>query len=630
MNALLWLVPGLPAAAGAVLALSGVRSRRAAVTITLTVAALTLVLTTGFAVGQSTVRTPFLAKADLALGMDPLAGVVGVAVVVVAVLVLVFAGADVTESPARFGGLMLLFVAAVLTTVAARTLPTLILGWEVMGATSYALIGFDWRRPAAVTGGVVAFVTTRTADLGLYLAAGAALAGGGTLDLARMSDVAEPWRTVVAAGIAAAAIGKAAQLPFTFWISRAMEGPSPVSALLHSAAMVAMGGYLLLRVPELLARTPVVGTTVAWIGALTTVGLGLVALAQRDVKQVLAASTSAQLGFVVLAAGLGGVSAGVGQLLAHAATKALLFLAAGAWLSALGTRRLSALRGVARRWPLLGALATVGLLSLAGIAPLSLWAGKEGVLAVALSTTSSRISSEGGWPLYLLGLLGTALSAAYAGRVLQIIWSGRSPETDRWDEFEPGTRRIEPAMWPPLILLALAAVALGVLALPAVSDPLAAAVGGPHPAEGVVELIGSAGLALVVTAIAWRRTAVAERRPVRSTRPTRLLLDWFGLERAARAGLVAPVDRLAGLLARFDDRMLDAGVETAAGRTVALAGAAARFDRSDLDGLVEGLGRAVRRLARLARRPQTGQIHQYYLQSAAVVIVVAVLLIVIG
>ncbi len=587
-----------------------------------------------------------MAGADLALRMDPLAGVVGVAVVVVAVLVLVFAAADVTGSTARFGGLMLLFVAAVLVTVTAGTLPTLILGWEVMGACSYALIGVEWRRPATVTGGTVAFLTTRTADLGLYLAAGAALAGGGSLDLDQLANAADPWRSVAAAGIALAAIGKAAQLPFAFWLSRAMEGPSPVSALLHSAAMVAMGGFLLLRVPGLLDRTPAVAITVAWIGALTTVGLGLVALAQRDLKQVLAASTSAQLGFVVLAAGLGGVGAGVGQLLAHAATKALLFLVAGAWLSALGTRRLSALRGVARRWPLLGVSATVGLLTLAGVAPLSLWAAKEAVLSVTLAGA--------GWPLYLVGLLGAALSAAYAGRVLAVIWSTREPETAALDELEPGTRRIAPAMWPPLILLAVAAVALGVLALPSVSAALAAAVGGPDPAAGPLELIGSAVLALVVTAVAWRLNAAG-----RHSAPRHLphhLENWFGLERVARTVLLQPIDRLAGLLARFDDRVLDAGVEalagrtaalagasarfddrtldpgvrSAAGRTVTLAGVAGRFDRSGLDGVVEAFGRVVRRAARLARRSQTGQIHQYYLQSAAVVVVVAVLLIVIG
>ena len=347
MSALLWLLVALPAAAGAALALARPRSTRLAWAVTLTTAAAVLVLAVVCALVRPAVSAPFLRVGGLGLAVDPLAAVVLVTVAAVALLVLLVARVDVTGSPARFGGPMLLFVAAVVVTVTATTLPALLLAWELMGATSYALIGFAWWEPGKTGAGATAFLVTRTADLGLYLAAGAALAGGHCLALADLAAAPTGWRTVVAAGIAAAALGKAAQLPFTFWLSRAMEGPSPVSALLHSAAMVAMGAYLLLRVPQLLALTPVVAAVVAWLGAATTVLLGMVALAQRDLKQVLAASTAAQLGFVVLAAGVGGVAAGTAQLVAHAATKALLFLVAGLWLAALGTKQLDGLRGAA-------------------------------------------------------------------------------------------------------------------------------------------------------------------------------------------------------------------------------------------------------------------------------------------
>src|SRR5699024_5651974 len=147
----------------------------------------------------------------------------------------------------------------------------------------------------------------------------------------------------------------------------------------------------------------------AWAGALTALLLGAVALAQQDLKQLLAASTSAQLGFVVMGAGLASVGAGAAHLVAHAATTALLFLAAGARRTARGTTHLSGLRGVARRWPLVGWASTLGVLSLAGVAPLALWATKDAVLAAALAQSP--------W-LYAVGLAAAALSAAYAGKIL--------------------------------------------------------------------------------------------------------------------------------------------------------------------------------------------------------------------
>src|SRR5215472_6350744 len=202
-----------------------------------------------------------------------------------------------------------------------------------------------------------------------------------------LAGASRPGRDVIMAGILAAALGKSAQLPFSFWLSRAMEGPSPVSALLHSATMVAAGAYLLLRMHPLLVASAWGAPVTAWAGAVTALALGLVAVAQADLKQLLAASTCAQVGFMVLAAGAGGVTAGVMQLVAHAAVKSLLFLAAGAWLAALGTRQLPALRGAARRYPLVGVTFTVGAAVLAGLPPGSLWVGKDELLAAALHTS---------------------------------------------------------------------------------------------------------------------------------------------------------------------------------------------------------------------------------------------------
>ncbi len=624
---LLWSLVALPAVVGALLCLAGRRADGVAPAVAVGTAVLVLATAIAVAVRRPAVSAPFLPGADVGLAVDALSAVVLPAVAAVTLLVLVFSAGEISGARARFFGLMLLFASAVALTVTATTLPALLFAWEVMGATSFALIAFSWRDPDRVGAGTTAFLTTRTADLGLYVAAGAALAGGAGLDLAGLPTTDGPWVDVVAAGVLVAALGKAAQLPFSFWLSRAMEGPSPVSALLHSAAMVAMGGYLLLRTAPLLEATGWAATTAAWTGALTAVALGAVALAQDDLKQTLAASTSAQLGYVVLAAGVGGISGGAAHLVAHAATKALLFLVAGAWLSALGTKQLAALRGAGRRWPLVGVTGTVGALSLAGVVPLSLWATKDDVLAVAKHSSLA---------LYLVGLVGAALSAAYAGKVLWQMWlplpadAGRGYDTER-----RGTRHVGGLEQAPLVVLAAGAAVLGLLVWPPVGDAIREALGeSAAPRPGVVELVVSSVLAVgVVLAVGrWRHPEPA------------WALHWLGLGAATRTLVVRPVLRLSEALARFDDHVLDRSVTAAAAAVRGAASGAARFDDRVLDGAVEGAGTgsvraargaavadtagfdaaaegaagALRRLGDLLRRTQTGLLHQYYVQAAVV------------
>ena len=635
----LWMLVLLPAVVGGVLALSPLD--RASAAVSLTTAAVTAALSVVVGLARPEVSVAFLAGSDLALGVDMLSALVVATVATVTLLVLVFSVGEIRESRARFHGLMLLFASAALLTATAQTLPALLLGWEVMGATSYALIGFWWREVHRVSAGLTAFVTTRTADVGLYLAAGAALGGGAGLALADLPAGSEGWRHVVAAGVLVAAFGKAAQLPFSFWLSRAMEGPSPVSALLHSAAMVAMGGYLLLRTQPLLAATGWAAQAAAWVGALTALLLGAVAVAQRDLKQLLAASTSAQLGFVVMGAGLASVSGGAAHLVAHASTKALLFLAAGAWLTALGTKQLAGLRGVAHRWRTVGWAATVGALSLAGVAPLALWATKDAVLAAALE--------ESPW-LYAVALAAAALSAAYAGKVLVVVWRRESEvahaQADaHHDEEKPGGRHVGAFQQAPLVVLASGAALLGLLALPPVGDTVARALGEEPLQPGPAEMGASAVVALAVVALVWWRPV-----PVPEPRWAR---RWLGLEHAAQTCVVRPGLALAQALARFDDRVVDRAVTGSAAAMVGAARRTAAFDDRWLDGAVEGtartwtraaekaacgddrwldgaveaLARRMRLLGRLARRPQTGLLHQYYIQ-AVVVLAIGVLLLV--
>ncbi|MBY0389936.1 MAG: NADH-quinone oxidoreductase subunit L [Mycobacterium pseudokansasii] len=603
----LWLLVLAPAVAGATLLLARGIDRLAAA-IAVATSTLVLLLSIVTSLVRPHVAVAFLAGTDFALRVDALAAIVVPAVSAVTLLVLIFATGDILDGRARFHGLMLLFASAVIVTATATTLPTLLMAWEVMGATSYALIGFWWRDESRVVAGLTAFLTTRSADLGLYLSAAAALAGGAGLALADLPDASGGWRHVVAFGVLVAALGKAAQLPFSFWLSRAMAGPSAVSALLHSAAMVAMGAYLLLRVGPLLAVTGWAAAVAMWVGIGTAVLLGAVAVAQRDLKQLLAASTAAQLGFVVAAAGLGAIGGGVAQLIAHAFTKAGLFLAAGAWLSVVGTKRLDELGGVARRWRVLGWSASVGALALAGVAPLSLWVTKDAVLAAALHYSAG---------LYAAGLAASALSAAYAGKILMVMWRNRSA-ADNPDQARenPGPNGFQQAS---VVVLAVGAAVAGVLAVPPIAPALSRALGrGPTPPT-VLELVGSAALAIVVV------VAVTRWRPPEP----RWAEAWLGLERAAHVVVVRPTLGLGRILAQFDDAVLDRLVDVTANQSLRAARRLARNDIRLVDGAVDAVAGGMRRLGTLARTPQTGLVHQYLLAAVVVTVLGFLLLIVV-
>ncbi|MFC9468926.1 proton-conducting transporter transmembrane domain-containing protein [Streptomyces coelicoflavus] len=624
MSALLWLLVALPLGGGSVLALAGPRRGNLIPALGGAVAVATLGAAIAAALTRPAASAPLFAGMEAGLAVDGLSAVMVVTVAAVTVAVLAFAAGEFSahENRGRFFGLMLLFAGAMLVTVTATTLPPLLMAWEVMGATSWALIGYWWRQPERAEAADVAFLTTRAADLGLYLAAGAAVAGGiGSLRLDALPHADAPWLHVITAGIVAAALGKSAQLPFSFWLSRAMQGPSPVSALLHSATMVAAGAYLLLRLVPLLDATQWAGPGVAWAGAVTALALGLVAVAQRDLKQLLAASTSAQIGFMVLAAGSGGVAAGTTQLVAHAATKSALFLAAGAWLTALGTKQLPALRGAARAYPLVGVAFTVGALTLAGLPPLSLWAAKDEVLAAARTESTA---------LYAVGLAAAAVAAVYS---VKAVWYVTRPLPTAagpgYDTEERGTRRIARTTPAPLLALTLAAAVLGVLALPGPASWLRGLLGAPgEPSPEPWELGLSAGVALAAAGLAWRWASRPSPASA-SGAAVRVARGWLYLEQAARLVVVRPVLGLARMLAVFDDRVVDGAVRQTARGGLAAAGLARRLDDGGIDAGVRAVAAGARSLGRWARRPQTGLLHQYYAQAAAgfAVLVLIILLV---
>lgn len=603
MSLALAALVAVPAVTGGALLLAGRRADRAAAPAAVAAAAVGLLAAAVVAGTRPRAQARFVGLVDggeLALSVDALSAVMVVTVAAVTAAVTVFAAADLPRDAARarFFGFLLVFAAAMQVTVTATTLTTLLLAWEVMGMASYALIAFHWEVPGKMAAGTTAFLTTRAADLGLYVAAGAALAGAGSLRLADLPGADGPWLHVAAAGVLIAALGKSAQLPFSAWLSAAMEGPSPVSALLHSATMVAAGGYLLVRLHPLLQAAGWAAPAAAWAGALTALVLGAVALAQRDVKQLLAASTAAQIGFVVLAAGVSAVAAGTSQLVAHAAVKAGLFVAAGAWLTSLGTQQLSGLRGAARRHRGVGAAAVVAALALSGVPPLALWATKDQVLA-----------SVHGQALHVVALAAAALSAGYAGKLLGVVLARPG---DAADGAPHGATRtlgpVPPATTAVAVTLALPAAGLGVLALPPVARWVRTLLGVPaEPAAAPVDLVVSAALATGVLAAVLARPALltaVERTP---------LHRWAGL-RAVLTG--RPVTALAARVAVVDERGVDRLVTSAATGSVRLAGRVARWDHGGVDAAVTATARAFYRAGALARRPQTGLLHQYYAMAA--------------
>ncbi|WP_338596834.1 proton-conducting transporter membrane subunit [Saccharopolyspora sp. SCSIO 74807] len=618
MGTLVWLLIAVPLGTGVVLACAGRRADRFAVAAGTAAAGITSALAVAVAVGRPAVSVPLFAGIDAGLAVDGLSAILVVTVAAVTVAVLVFAAGEpeLAAARGRFTGLMLVFSGAMLVTVTATGMAVLLMGWELMGATSWALIGFWWRDTRRMRAANVAFLTTRAADLGLYLASGAALAGGiGSLALSALPDAGPGWRDVVTAGVVLAALGKSAQVPFHFWLSRAMEGPSPVSALLHSATMVAAGAYLLLRVHPLLAASGWGESLVAWAGAVTALLLGLVAVAQTDLKQLLAASTSAQIGFMVLAAGADGITGGVLQLVAHAATKSALFLAAGAWLTALGTKALPALRGAARRYPLVGATFTIATASLAGLPPLSLWVSKDAVLAAVLHRSPG---------LYAIGLAAAVVAAVYSAKAAWFVWRPESGTTD-WDTEQIGTREI-PAVTPPvLIALSAFAAVLGLFGVPPGIHAVVALLGQPWtPVPAAWEL----GLSVVVAVAAASATWWwGNRRTATPAVVHQGLAEWLWIERAARLLVVRPTMALARGLAVFDDRVLDRAVRAVPAAALDLARFAARRAEHPIDGAVQAVAHSARRLGALARRPQTGQLHQYYAQTAVAVAVLALIIV---
>jgi NADH-quinone oxidoreductase subunit L len=367
----------------------------------------------------------------LTLSVDGLAALMVLLATSVALAVLVYSVAYLRDDPRypTYAFLVLLFTAAMTTVAVADDWFVLLVGWEVMGACSYFLIGHHWERSEARAGAVKAFVMTRLGDIGLLFgiftfgvavgsfrisaATGAAVSG----------DLDTTPATVAMLLVLCGVVGKSAQFPLHTWLPDAMPGPTPISALIHAATMVAAGVYLVARLLPVLEASPVAQTVLAVIAAVTMLLAALFALAQDDLKRVFAWSTVSQLAYMFGALAVGGYAAGVFHLMSHGAFKALLFLCAGAVSHAIGTTSMSAMGGLMSRLPVTSATMGVGLLALVGLPPVVGFFSKDAVLGVVLDAALQG-GSVSDWLLLLSSALTVLVTAAYALRAWLMVCCG--------------------------------------------------------------------------------------------------------------------------------------------------------------------------------------------------------------
>lgn len=315
-----------------------------------------------------------------------------------------------------FWATMSLFLSAMQLLVLAGDWVTFLVGWELMGCASFLLIATEHEEAAARAGALKAFLLTRSTDLGLYVGLFSLIGLTGTVSAEAEASVT--LGGLGATGFIVAAMGKSAQVPFQSWLRGAMAGPTPVSALLHSATMVAAGALLLIRIRPMLGSEAL--QAIAIVGGVTAILVSVTAIVARDLKHLLAASTSSQLGLMFFALGLGGAGAALAHWLAHAFMKSALFLGAGLFQERFGTTEMGRLRGAGRRNRLaLGGFAVAGL-ALAGLPPLIGYKSKDALLGVPLDGTFSAFT----FSVALLAALGTAI---YVGRACWLLWRGDAP-----------------------------------------------------------------------------------------------------------------------------------------------------------------------------------------------------------
>ncbi len=492
----LWWIPAAPLLAAAVLSIMPRGTRQLAASLSLIAMVFSFLLSlcafaltlkeTGY---REQVNFDWLSMGDgtLQLGwvLDPLTACMLVMVTFVGSLIFMFSVGYMIhdERFKQFFCFLSLFAAAMLGLVISNSLLMLFMCWEVVGLASYLLIGFWFHKPSAAAAAKKAFITTRIGDvffflgiLWLYKETGTLLFydnGNGCLEQDALTKLASQSlltgmgvSTAISLLLFCGAMGKSGQLPLHVWLPDAMEGPTPVSALIHAATMVAAGVFLVARVFPLMATGPgglsqssPALQVVTWVGAITAVFAACVAVAQNDIKRILAYSTVSQLGYMFMGIGVGGVAVGMFHLITHAFFKALLFLGSGSVIHGCHEEQdIRRMGGLKRYMPVTFVTYAVGMLALAGVVPLAGFWSKDEILHAAHGWGPSH------WP-FVLGLVGAGLTAFYMTRQMLYVFFGRYRGGDEEHAHVP--HESPWIMTVPLVVLAVSAVVLGFVGTPA-------------------------------------------------------------------------------------------------------------------------------------------------------------------
>lgn len=592
MHALIWLLPVLPLAGAAILLLAGRRSDRwghllgcAAALASFVLAAILFVDMVGRDASDRFVQQDLFTwlpvaglRVDFGLRLDPLSMCFALLITGVGSLIHIYSIGYMRKDPGRrrFFAYLNLFLATMLLLVLADNYLGLYVGWEGVGLASYLLIGFWQYKPTAATAAKKAFVVNRVGDMGLIVALMIMFATFGSVSfsdvLGGVDEASEGTLTAMGLALLLAACGKSAQVPLQSWLGDAMEGPTPVSALIHAATMVTAGVYLVVRSGPIFEAAPGAQVAVVLVGAVTLLFGAIIGCAKDDIKKALAASTMSQIGYMVMAAGLGpiGYPFAIMLLLAHGFFKAGLFLGAGSVMHGMGDetdmRRYGGLRTL---MPITFATFGLGYLAIIGIPPFSGFFSKDKIIEAAFGS-----GGVGGTVLGAAALLGAGITAFYMTRVMLMTFFGER----RWQaraEAEPVAQPHEsPAvMTVPMIALAVGSVAAGgLLAVGGTLEHWLAPVWtefGAAPEHGElpvpVWLVTAATLVVVLVgvAIAWRQYGAAA---VPVTAPS----DVSGLTVAARRDLygdaadealfMRPGQQLVAGLSVVEDRGIDGAV----------------------------------------------------------------------
>ncbi|WP_318213967.1 NADH-quinone oxidoreductase subunit L [Streptomyces sp. SCL15-6] len=589
---------------------------------------------------------------ELALHIDGFAALVAVLVGCVATCVQLYSTGYLRDDPRypSYAALVSLFTSAMFLVVYSGDLMVLLVGWEVMGICSYFLVGHYWETPEARAASLKAFLVTKLGDVPFLIGLLALATETGSFRITKIlgavasGSIDHP--TLIALLLLAGVAGKSAQFPLHTWLPDAMAGPTPVSALIHAATMVAAGVYFIARLLPLFEASQAAMVVLAVMAAVTMVGSALAALAQDDIKRVLAYSTIGQLGYMTGALAAGDRGAAVFHLLTHGAFKALLFLAAGVIIHAAGTNSLAAMsrmRDLRARVPDAYWTMTVALLALAAIPPFSGFFSKESVLVAAEHVATGHTEhapGAAGWTVLIAGLITALLTAAYATRLWLLAFRGRGAEA-------PDHGRQPLVMNAVLWVLAIPSLALGGLAFRLLPDWF----DGTGLTPTLTTSVLGTGVALVggiVTYAAWRHTtALAAPVPLGAV-AAHPDADAGQVEAEAIAshtpayGNVAsapdpsdPGRLLLGPLHRHAavGFHLDAVYTALFVRPVQAGASLVRFlDREVVDTYVRGAGTLPRWLGAAVRRAQTGNVQTYVsaLLAGTVVLAVAAVLVATG